>query len=148
VPAVFVPGSTLTFPDYDTLLHPPAGQTGVTSTVTVTYSDKGCGLDLAESNQLYVFDNQHIRICQNTCQRLVQSIKDDELITAQRNQGRVTPLPQLPLDVSWSYPCDNIPDAGVLVESGSGPNIVPEAGADASEDGGIEDGGAEDAGPG
>ncbi|MGO9710042.1 MAG: hypothetical protein ACLQBL_14335 [Polyangiaceae bacterium] len=146
VPGIFVPGSQLSFPDYATLFTPPAGTTPQVSTVTVNYSDTGCGLDDANTNPIYVFDNQHIRICQNTCQRLVTSITDNEIATGQRNQGRVTPLPPLPQDVTWSFSCVNIPEAGI-VESGSAPNVI--GGEDAGEDAAVEDaGGIVDAGPG
>ena len=128
VPLHFVPGVQLNFPDYAPLT---AGKSA--TTVNVSYATS-CASDDASANPLYVFDNQHIRICQNTCQRLVTSITDDELITAQRNASNPgTPFAPLPLEVGWGYACGTpIPDAGI-VESGSAPIGVA--------DGGVVDGG-------
>jgi hypothetical protein len=139
IPLHFVPGVNLNFPDYAPLLSNASAVT-----VSVSYADS-CALDNATTNPLYVFDNQHIRICQNTCQRLVTSITDDEIVTEKLNQGRATPLPTRPVNVGWGYACGSpIPDASI-VESGSAPTSTSE---DAGVDAGSEDAGAGDDGGG
>src|SRR6202041_2422621 len=62
IPLHFVPGVQLNFSDYKNPSAPV--------TVNVSYA-ASCAADDASTNPLYVFDNQHIRLCQNTCQRLV-----------------------------------------------------------------------------
>ena len=138
IPGLFVPGAQISFPKY-----PQLGSSAAVTPVTVSYAPS-CALDDGSTNALYVFDNQHIRICQNTCSALVTSITNDEIYSAARNAGRTTPLPPLPFNVTWSYACGNIPDAAI-VESGSAAP-APDAGEDAAgEDAAV---GGEDAGPG
>jgi hypothetical protein len=133
VPLHFVPGSPLSFPDYSYNPASCAGAGSPPSTATVSYA-ASCATDDACGNPLYVFDNQHIRICQNTCQRLVSSIVASEILSAGRNQGLTTPLPPLPVDVEWGYTCGApIPDASI-VESGSAPLPPPVVDAGPGED--------------
>jgi hypothetical protein len=133
VPLHFVPGVKLSFPDYAPVFagHPPA------PTVTVSYSPD-CLADDATSNPLYVFDNQHIRVCQKTCARLVASIIADEKIGAAYNAPNPTsptPIPAPPFDVGWGYACGTaIPDASI-VESGSAPLTVMSDGGSPTEAG-------------
>jgi hypothetical protein len=142
---IFAPGATISFPDYDTYLNPPAGQTRVVSTVNVAFA-RSCAADDAQNNPLYVLDNGHIRICQNTCKRLVTSTTDDEILSGQRNAGRPVPLPDLPLEVTWSYSCAaGRPDAGpgpLEAGAGSAPISVADAGSDAGTDAASDDSGS------
>jgi hypothetical protein len=127
VPLHFVPGSELSFPDYSYNPASCADSGAPPSTTTVKYGTS-CATDDACGNPLYVFDSEHIRICQNTCQRLVASIVASEILSAGRNQGLTTPLPPLPVDVDWGYSCSSpIPDASI-VESDSAPLPLPDAG--------------------
>jgi hypothetical protein len=141
IPYNFVPGVQLTFPDYNAIV---AGQP---STATVSYATD-CLADDSSAKPLYVFDNQHIRICQNTCTRLAASIKQEEIDSAARSQIAMTQLPPLPFDVRWGYACGGpIPDASI-VESGSAPIVVGDAGGtpgDAATDSGASDAGVTDA---
>jgi len=106
----------------------------------VTYGTS-CATDDACANPLYVYDGQHVRLCGNTCQRLFTSILQSEVESALRNQGLMTPLPPLPVDVTWGYSCGMpIPDAG-LIESDAASPPSADAGADAGG------GGSVDAGP-
>jgi hypothetical protein len=134
-PPLFVPGSTITFPDYGTEVSPPPGQTRAVSTVNVQFA-KSCAYDDAQNNPLYVFDNGHIRICQNTCQRLVTSVTDNEILSGERNAGRANPLPDFPLEVTWSYSCASPPvvslDGGIEASAGSAPIGIQDGATDDS----------------
>ncbi len=126
VPLHFVPGVQLSFPDYTSASVP---------TVNVSYA-ASCALDDATNGPLYVFDNQHLRICQNTCKRLVSSIAASEVISANVVKAGGPPLA---ITVGWGYACGaTIPDASI-VESGSAPVAAPDAGtgpSDAAAEGG------------
>ena len=123
VPLHFVPGVDLSFPNY---------AKGGAST-SVSYASD-CLADDGDTHRQYVFDNQHIRICQNTCKVLVQSIVDDEIVTAQQNQGATTPRAPYPIDVTWGYACGStIPDASI-VESGTAPVSATDAGLEIDAD--------------
>jgi hypothetical protein len=139
VPSGIDSAATLQFPD------------PVTRTIlTVTNADS-CAND-SSTTPLWVFDNQHIRVCQNTCQRLVTAIQADEAATAQSNAANNTLNAAAGVTVYATESC-GAPDAATIVESGTAPNnydagISPpsdDAGSVAPDDSGtaISDGAAD-----
>jgi hypothetical protein len=135
VPIHFVPGVQLNFPDYAPERN---GKASGAVAVNVSYASS-CGADDATTNPLYVFDNQRIRICQNTCERLTTSVYDSQIIVGIEEASAGRALPPLPVDVGWGYSCGTaIPDASI-VESGSAPiSATADAGVDASSGDGLD----------
>jgi hypothetical protein len=144
VPAGVGPEAVLQFPDVT--------KQGI---LNVKYAAT-CANDNELSNPTWVFDNQHIRICQDTCQGVIRAIQADEAATALANEQSGTTNTAAGITVYATEGCD-VPSAGPIVESGTVPNdydanvntgsddaggstSLPDAGV--SDDAGPSDGGA------
>jgi hypothetical protein len=145
VPAALPPGVKLSFPDYailDQSVSPPAPRP-----VKVSYSNEpdasdpanGCKEDDGTNNPLWVYDNQHIRLCQSTCQRLITSVTDFEGLIAKGMEAGVPQVYATP-QVTWSLGCgEPIPDASVYETSTAAipPNAGEDGGGEITVDGGV-----------
>jgi hypothetical protein len=118
VPSNISSGAALSF--FDVVASPPTN-------VTVKYGASCDGED-AVNNPLWVFDNQHIHMCPQTCKRLVNSAQTDrQIVLAQNIQNAQNGLPPnvglppgLPLDITVTAleQCDPPQPDPKVVEAG------------------------------
>jgi hypothetical protein len=153
------PDAVLSYPTAESLLVSYAQNQPAFIQYASVVNATSCANDDGNKNQLWVYDNKHIRVCQNTCAQIVAAVQADEEHTASVNSSRQQQgLPLLAaagITVSGVEPCEPGPIDASIVESGSTPTNY-DAGLpsfDASglpqEDGGAgEDAGTEDGGPG
>ena len=137
VPPGVGPEAILQFPD------------AVSASIISVSNAGSCANDDPVKSPTWVFDNQHIRVCQNTCARILTSIQAEEAETAQNNLKNGTTTPAAGISVYATQPCysedGGTPNPEPLVESGTVPNNY-DANLDLpSEDSGSEDAGAGDA---
>jgi hypothetical protein len=128
------------------------GQAAIGPDWTLTFADdaaggalvnvvnaQSCLTDDAATNPVWVYDNQHIRLCQNTCERLVKSVEYNELIAAETSKVTGVVAPAGGVSVFANPPvlvCDGgSPSDAAIVESGSEP-LNYDAGVGGAVDGG------------
>jgi hypothetical protein len=94
---------------------------------TVSVANASSCTNDSDTNPQWVYDDQHIRICEHTCQRLVNSIKGNQTYAAAVTQqtGITHPATGIPVQVTAPpIDCDAgapVTDAAV-VESGTAPS--------------------------
>ena len=139
VPQGIGPEAVLQFPDT------------VSRSLLAVKNAASCANDDPATTPLWVFDNQHIRVCQNTCQRLITAVEADQAATAQNNILTGGNAGAAGITVYATEAC-GAPSAGPIVESGTVPNnfdanvgTTDDAGG-SGDDAGDDSGGSQDAG--
>jgi hypothetical protein len=156
------PDAVLSYPTAESLLASYALNNPLAIQYANVVNATSCANDDGKTNLLWVYDHQHIRVCQNTCAQIVAAVQADEEHTASQNITRQSQgLPTLAapgITVSGVEPCESSPIDAAVVESGSAPtnydaglptfdaSALPDDAA-TSEDGGLADAGAGDGGP-
>jgi hypothetical protein len=153
------PDAVLSYPTPASLLASYAENNPLFIQYANVVNAPSCANDDGNTNQLWVYDHQHIRVCQNTCANIVAAVQADEEHTASVNITRQSEgLPTIApagITVSGVEPCESGPIDASIVESGSAPtnydaglptfdaSAFPseDSGAGGTEDGGLEDGG-------
>jgi hypothetical protein len=141
VPQGIGPEAILSFPDL-----------AVSKSILNVKNADDCSTDDPATTPTWVFDNQHIHVCPDTCQRIIDAVQADQANTAQNNILKGTANVAAGITVYATEAC-GAPSAGPIVEA-SVPNSfdanVGTPGEDAGEDGGgtedgspTEDGGAD-----